>query len=120
MVVISSTKKIDLELCDEVWYITNNTPNIKIGCTHVPELAPLSVNYKKFRRGLIDRDKLLFGYRMQLEAHEETMKAVDKLIREATDKWIQVVCYCDDATECHRSVLYRHLHDKGVSVQLLN
>ena len=120
MIIVGHVSDIDLKLYDECWYITNNTPNMKTGCKHVPALAPLRCNYNKYRSGAIDIKNLLSSYKMQLDAHEETQKAINDLVEEAKDKWILLVCYCTDATQCHRSVLYSYLRNKGVPVQMLH
>lgn len=118
MITIGHVSAIDLELYDEVWYITNNAPNIKIGCKHKPELAPAFFDYCNYRNGSISLQQLLQSYGNALWS-DKYDQAINLLLREAKDKWILLVCYCENVHECHRYILYRYLRTLTEDVQLL-
>lgn len=112
MIFISSVKDIDTNQYDEVWYITNNNPNMRVGCQHHKELAPFISDYMKYRQGSLPLIELLNRYGQALWSGKYD-EAIDELIYESRqDKWIQLVCYCDNYEECHRSILYRYLEAK--------
>lgn len=118
MITIGHVTDIDLELYDEVWYITNNTPNMKVGCKHVPELAPHFTEYVNYRHGNIKLQQLLQNYANALWS-DKYDQIINKLLRESETKWILLVCYCDNVQECHRYLLYRYLRTLVDDVQLL-
>ena len=117
MIVISNVKDIDTSLFDEVWYITNNVPNMRVGCTQHSELAPFIGTYMLFRRGSLNRQELLneYGQALWSGKYDDAINDLVKLTE--SGKWIQLVCYCDDYNECHRHILYRYLKAKGIPVK---
>lgn len=120
MIVISGVDRIDSELYDKIWYITNNTPNMKIGAEHHAELAPDPTQYYMYRNGQISVEQLLNMYGNDLWTGKYNC-AIAELIKLSDDgNWIQLVCYCHDAMKCHRYVLYRYLRAIGADVQILD
>ena len=118
MITIGHVNDIDLELYDEVWYITNNTPNMRICCKHKPELAPAIFDYCNYRNGSISLQQLLQNYGNGLWS-DKYDQAINELLRVSKDKWILLVCYCKDVHQCHRYILYRYLRTLTEDVQLL-
>ena len=120
MIVISGVSDIDTEQYDSVWYITNNCPNMKIGCEHHSELAPFIGDYMKYRRGDMSLSELLNEYGQALWAGKYK-SIIDELIEMSEQgKWIQLVCYCKDYTKCHRFILYKYLSTYYNQVILLD
>jgi len=119
MIVISGLSDIDMEQYDEVWCITNNCPNIRPGAKHHPELAPFIGTYVNYRRGNICNQNLLTAYGNDLWSGKYKDE-INKLISLSEEgKWIQLVCYCKNPDECHRSILAKYLktfYDKVVSL----
>lgn len=118
MIIISCVDLIDFNTCDEVWYITNTTPNIRVGAKHHPELAPSKALFFSYNNGRISLNTLLNEYGSELYSGKYK-EAVDNLIHEASTKWIQCVCYCKDWSKCHTNVLYNYLCSLGVECTLL-
>lgn len=120
MIVISGTDAIDLAQYDEVWYITNNVPNMKQGAVQHKELAPFIGSYMKYRRGQMSSGELLNDYSQALWSGKYK-EAIDNLLELSNSgKWIQLVCYCKDYSKCHRSVLARYLKTFDIDVVVLD
>lgn len=119
MITICGIKDCDVALYDEVWYITNYTPNMKVGTFHHKELAPFIHDFLQYKNGNLNLSQLLQNYGNALYAGHYD-EAINDLITYAEDKWICLVCYCNSYTECHRGVLYNYLLAKKVPVQLLS
>lgn len=51
MITICGIKDCDVALYDEVWYITNYTPNMKVGTFHHKELAPFIHDFLQYKNG---------------------------------------------------------------------
>lgn len=119
MIAISGVTEINPELYDEIWYVTNNTPNIRVGAKHHPELAPNRADYTSFRRNQISLATLLDRYEYDLRNNR--LSELNALIEESdSGKWIQCVCYCDSYTLCHRGVLYMVLSEMTDHIELLS
>ena len=116
MITISGVHDIDFNQYDEVWYITNNNPSMRVGAIHHPELAPPRGPYTRYRNGEITLQELLSIYENLLWAGRYD-EAVNNLIQLSdSGKWIQLVCYCKVFDECHRSRLYEYLSSKYSNV----
>jgi uncharacterized protein YeaO (DUF488 family) len=121
MIIISGIKDIDFAQYDQVWYITNNNPNMRVGAQHHQELAPPANYYYQYRQGAISLDSLLneYGSKLWSGVYKE---AIDNLIGlSESELWIQLVCYCTNYNKCHRYVLYRYLkeiYDKVVCLDI--
>lgn len=116
MILISNARDVFNIPYDELWYITNYTPKMRIGAKHVPELAPNRNDYIARKKGIITLKELLDNYEWELQngAFDEPLSKLITLSEE--DKVIQCVCYCDNYLNCHRYVLYKYLLGKGIPV----
>lgn len=120
MITISNYANKDLNMHDELWFITNTVPKAVVGSKHVPELAPPRDVFNAYVSGECSLDKLFNSYRFRLENDEDTLKKIDELIELSKTKWIQLVCYCKEHNKCHRSILAEYLMNRGVEVRLLS
>ncbi len=120
MIVISNVKDVQVDLFDEVWFITNTNPQMPIGAQHHPEIAPNKNSFISYKRGDMSLKSLLDGY--SLDLHNNVYKdALDSLIKKSNnDLWLQLVCYCDVLENCHRYRLYEYLKEiKAGYVELI-
>lgn len=120
MIVVSGINEIDFEQYDEVWYITNNNPNMRIGAQHHKELAPFIGSYMKYRQCEITLQSLLTEYGNALWSGKYREPIADLIKKSDSGKWIQVVCYCPNYLDCHRYVFYKYLSTLTDKVCLLD
>lgn len=119
MIGIGNVSDIDMNQWDEVWYITNYTPNRHIGAQHHPELAPCNADYVAYRQNKMSLNTLLDRYEVDLRT-ERTQSLKQLLDLSESGRWILCVCYCDKSTSCHRGVLFTVLEEMTEHVCLLS
>lgn len=119
MIGIGNIRDADFQQYDEVWYVTNYTPNQKIGTKHVPQLAPNRDDYTAYRRGRMSLSELLDRYEYDLRNNRlEELNALIQLSDSGV--WVYCGCYCDKSTMCHRGVLYTVLSEMTDAVCLVS
>ncbi len=119
MISIGSVKDIDMELYDEVWYITNTNPRMVVGAQHHPELAPDKETFFKYLRHEVTLKQLRDVYREELRGCKR--QCLENLVKKSqSGLWILCVCYCEKYTICHRQVLYEELSSEYNDVVLVS
>lgn len=119
MIVIGNIKKLntyDLDSIDEIWYIVRSIDRLP-NCTgkivlHVPELSPSSNLFYKYLNLKKNFDwngctfKDIYVPQFIEEMKLDTAKTyLNKLFRRAQTSNILLLCFCDDETLCHRSII---------------
>ena len=81
----------------------------------LPELAPSSDLLQKFKKGTVDWDQILRRYRSQMRT-PECRHLIALLAGLSKVTTLSVGCYCEEETQCHRSVLRELLADAGADL----
>lgn len=127
-ITIASMQQIDPSKYDEVWAIVRSPKHVPQGFIHVPELSPSWELFNKYLelkdKGNWNSDTFRVIYRPQfiaeMEKSREALYALNELIAKALDgKSIALVCFCKNASLCHRSIINEMLKSKGIPTNLM-
>ena len=101
---------------DEVWMIVRSlkfVPQVNASVFHIPQLSPSPELFKSYlswkNQGLWDKDTFEKYYKprfLQEMQEVEAQTYLNLLIEKAKTKNILLVCYCQDKSICHRSLIY--------------
>lgn len=115
MIFIGSFKDISSNY-DEIWLIVRSLkqiPQINTNVFHVPQLSPSPELFKSYlswrNQGLWSKDTFEKYYKprfLQEMKKVEAQTYLNLLIEKAKTKDILLVCYCQDESMCHRSLIY--------------
>lgn len=101
---------------DEVWLIVRSlkqVPQVNTNVFHVPQLSPSPELFKSYlswrNQGLWSKDTFEKYYKprflKEMEG-EDAQRVLNLLINKASTKNILLVCFCNDESMCHRSLVY--------------
>lgn len=101
---------------DEIWLIVRSlkfVPQVNTNVFHVPQLSPSHSLFKSYlswrNQGLWSKDTFEKYYKprflKEMEG-EDAQRVLDLLINKASTKNILLVCFCNDESMCHRSLVY--------------
>ena len=109
--------------CDEVWAIVRSLKTKPYGVKQVPELSP---SWNLFKKYLSLRDSGNWNNESFMEIyvpqflHEMKDPAAQAKIAELIEKGkngkIAILCFCDNETMCHRSIIAGILQKEGIRV----
>ena len=83
-----------------------------------PELAPTAQAVKLAKAAITERQWAAFvkKYRAEMAAPDK-VRILDLLAAMSGQSSFSVVCYCEDESRCHRSVLRELLKERGARVE---
>jgi len=125
MIHITSIKSVNPKNYDEVWAITRSN-KIPPYCINIPQLSPdwnlfnLVSYYKKqgFWCKFVFSYKYVPTFITNLIKSKESLEYLIKLIDlDKSNKSIALVCFCDDESMCHRSIIGGILEGLGCRVR---
>lgn len=101
---------------DEIWLIVRSlkfVPQVNTNVFHVPQLSPSPELFKSYlswkNQGLWNKNTFENFYKprflKEMEG-EDAQKVLNLLINKASTKNILLVCFCNDESMCHRSLVY--------------
>lgn len=114
MIVFTSLREVDHHDYDEVWMVVRSLKTKQPWMTHVPELSPnwslFTWSQKMIKAGQFTHEVFNKKYRPEfmtqimndISAHDKLNELIAK---SRAGKQIAVVCFCKDASLCHRSLL---------------
>lgn len=113
MIKVSDIANIDLENCDEIWWIVRKLDRSLGSAKHVSELSPSSELFKEYRRvyhrGMFNDDYFqkvyVSRFLQELSVNKEALKLLKILCEESERKNIVLCCYCENENLCHRSLI---------------
>lgn len=121
MITIRNIQNINYATYDEVWAIVRSLKYTNPHIRHVPELSPswsLFKQYMNFRnKGNWNEETFRKVYVPQFLKEmrgEEQQKLLNYLF--STNKHICLVCFCQDESLCHRSIIGGMLQGAGATV----
>ena len=124
MILTGNLNKTNFNDFDEVWAIVRSIKNPG-RMKQVTELSPSRDLFFAYRRLVNDKrwgkDAFEQIYKPQFlrdfYASADAQRKLDELIElDKQGKKIALVCFCADASLCHRSIIADLLEEKGVSV----
>lgn len=129
MIYLSNTRKFRKD-CDENWLIVRSRKSLEIKNSPllketiwIPDLAPSQELFFEFKRvsSLGEFNQQWFN-QVYVERFLNEMRnsQTNRLLLEwlaHTDKKIQLVCFCENETTCHRSILGGILGNLGAKVE---
>lgn len=112
-----------VENCDEVWAIVRSLKTKPQGVKQVPELSP---SWALFKRYLSLRDNNNWNEESFMEVYvpqflremkdPAAQAKLEELIEKGKNGKMAILCFCDNETTCHRSIIAGILQSKGVRV----
>ncbi|MCR5834939.1 MAG: DUF488 domain-containing protein [Lachnospiraceae bacterium] len=125
MIYLCDFEKIDVGVYDEVWLITRRNKEIKLGMRLEQELAPsselLDVYLDLRDNGQWNREAFdsiyVPAFIREISENTKAGRLLQELCsKDLEGKSICLVCYCEDETMCHRSIVAGVLMGKGAKV----
>lgn len=126
MIYIKNIREVNKYDYDEVWAIVRNFKNPSSWMIHVPELSPSKNLFFKYlnlkNNGLWNKQTFESIYVPQFLTEMNTDIAQTKF-KELIDKSnngknIALVCFCTDASLCHRTLVGNILKSLGTDVKM--
>ena len=114
MLFIGSIKDMAPEKYDEIWVIVRSLGSVKTGGNvyHVPQLSPsweLFQDYLSWKRQGLWNKKMFdkeYTTRFMTEMRQQT-QLLEVLRKKCVYQDILLVCFCEDESMCHRSLVRR-------------
>lgn len=124
MIKVSNIANIDLENCDEIWWIVRKLDRPLGRAKHVSELGPSAELFKEYRRvyheGMFNDDYFQNVYvprfLKELSVNKRALEFLKILCEESERKNIVLSCYCENELLCHRSIVAGILLGMGALV----
>ena len=133
MISIGNVFKTNPVQFDEVWVICYKVEELEVlfasfdNVHHVPELAPTEGLFKQYRNlfhsGLWNKQSFneiyVPRFLSEIQAREESMSLLRKLVMLSNKKNIRLVCFCpeDEEQMCHRSIVAGILYNMGACIE---
>lgn len=126
MILVKNIRDIEVGLCDETWAIVRS---MKQKSQHIKQVVDLSPSWDLFKKYRDMSEKGEWGkeefenifvpqFLNELDTNVEAKNLLNYLYRADRDKKIiGLVCYCNDESTCHRSIIAGLLHGVGCSVK---
>lgn len=131
MIKVMSVKEIkgNVSNFDEVWFVVRSLKKLPAGCKQVKALAPSEKLFVKYLNtkaaGKWGKRAFESGYVPcfieQMQKDINARKALNYLYSmDKKGKNICLVCFCEEESLCHRSILAGLLQGAGVNVEVKN
>lgn len=127
MILVRNIRDIEIGSCDEIWAIVRSMKSQSKGIKQVVDLSPSWELFKTYR-GMSEKGdwnqeafQSIFvpQFLKEIKSNKKAVELLNYLYKaDKENKIIGLVCFCNDETMCHRSIIAGLLQGVGCNVKV--